>query len=135
MEIMKPTIAEALERFLEEHSTATGPKKFSRYREVVELLETYLNSHGAKRLTDAHLRKGPRQPHGDDARPFCSSFGPDQILPNVEGFIQSYLGQELGAGRELLRAGESVTRKLAGWLELEGYVRVGAAESSGERHA
>jgi hypothetical protein len=133
METMKPTIAEALERFLEEHSTATGPKKFSRYREVVELFATYLNGHGPKRLADAQLRTVPRQPNGDDARPFCSSFGPDQILPNVEGFIQSYLGQELRADRELLRAGESVTRRLAGWLALEGYVRVGAAERSGER--
>jgi hypothetical protein len=84
---------------------------------VVELLEVYLDRHGAEQLDEGQARRLAAA-----AQSFCRRFGADKILLGVEAFLGGYLVRDARADCELLRVARSVAQRLAEWLRHEDYL-------------
>ncbi len=84
---------------------------------------------------DAELFHRPFNAEGADHREFCDIFGPEHILPHVGEFLGYFMVRKVIAGRELLRAAGTVTKKLARWLTEKGYASAADAAEAAERGA
>lgn len=133
--IAKPTIDEALAEFLAEQRKRLGSKTFAQYDRVVGLLRSYLNNYAYSSLhgPDAKLYDELYEADGDAHREFCEVFGPEQILPNVGQFLSYFMVRKVFAGKGLLRASGTVTKKLATWLATRGYADAEEAKYAAER--
>jgi hypothetical protein len=133
----RPTIAVALEQFLDEQECRLSPKTAAQYRDVVELLQHHLNGYAYLSLDERDAKRFERLQHatGDAQREFCQIFGPEHILPNVGEFLGYFMVRKVIASRALLRAAGTVTKRLAAWLAEQGYVEAEAAELATERGA
>ena len=124
-----------LAEFLAEQRRRLSAETFSRYRDVVELLQHSLNDYAYTTLNEAdaqffdRLRKVP----GDADREFCDIFGPEHILPNVGEFLGYFMVRKVFAGSGLRRAAGTVTKVLARWLEERGYTNPEQARMAVER--
>ena len=134
----RPTIAVVLAQFLDEQEQRLAPKTVAQYRDVVELLQHYLNGYAYLALDALDAKRFERLQHatGDAQREFCQIFGPEHILPNVGEFLGYFMVRKVMAGQELLRASGTVTKKLAAWLHEQGYIserqRLEAVERGGD---
>jgi len=135
--IASPTIAEALAQFLAEQKQRLAPKTFAQYERVIELLQDSLNRYAYQSLDEAQseLFDGLYNAKGDDHREFCEIFGPEHILPNVGEFLGYFMVRKVIAGKDLLRAAGTVTKKLARWLADKGYAQPEEVEDAEERGA
>jgi len=135
--VTKPTIAVALAQFLAEQEQRLAPKSVAQYRDVVELLQHYLNDYAYASLDefDAKRYERLRGAARNTPREFCTIFGPEYILPNVGEFLGYFMIRKVMASRTLLRASGTVTKRLAAWLAKQGYVDAEAAELAKERGA
>lgn len=133
----RPTIAVALAQFLAEQEQRLAPKTITQYRDVVELLQHYLNDYAYALLDerDAERYERLRGVDGDTPREFCTIFGPEHILSHVGEFLGYFMIRKVMASRTLLRAAGTVTKQLAVWLAEQGYVDTEAAELAKERGA
>ena len=133
----RPTIAVVLAQFLTEQDQRLAPKTVAQYRDVVELLQHYLNGYAYASLDELDAKRFERLQHatGDIPREFCQIFGPEHILPNVGEFLGYFMIRKVMASRTLLRAAGTVTKRLAAWLAEQGYVEAEAAELAKERGA
>ena len=131
----RPTIAVVLAQFLAEQEQRLAPKTVAQYRDVVELLQHYLNGYAYLALDERDAKRFERLQHatGDVPREFCQIFGPEHILPNVGEFLGYFMIRKVMASRTLLRAAGTVTKRLAVWLAEQGYVDTEAAELAKER--
>lgn len=122
--IMKPTIAEVLAEFLEEQRPRLSPKTLARYRGVVELLQHCINREAYQTLSKSERKLFERyfNAQGEAHREFCEIFGPERILPEVHGFLSWFMIRKVVAGKDMLHAAGTVTKKLAAWLAEKGYV-------------
>ncbi len=135
--IAKPTIAEVLAQFLTDQHERLAPKTFAQYEHVVELLRQSLDGYAYEALDepDAKLFDRLYNAEGNEHREFCEIFGPAHILPNVGPFLNYFMVRKVIAGKDLLRAAGTVTKKLATWLVEKGYARVEEASDAAERGA
>jgi hypothetical protein len=135
--VTKPTIAVVLAQFLDEQEQRLAPKTVAQYRDVVELLQHYLNEYAYASLDqrDAKRYERLRGAVGGTPREFSTIFGPEHILPNVGEFLGYFMVRKVMASRALLRAAGTVTKRLAAWLAERGYVNAEAAELAKERGA
>lgn len=135
--IAKPTIAEVLAQFLTDQRERLAPKTFARYEHVVELLRQSLDGYAFQALDelDAKLFDRLYNAEGNEHREFCEIFGPEHILPNVGPFLNYFMVRKVFAGKDLLRAAGTVTKRLATWLAEKGYARVEDASDAAERGA
>jgi hypothetical protein len=133
----RPTIAVALEQFLDEQEQRLSPKTFAQYRDVVELLQHHLNGYAYLSLDelDAKRFERLRNAAGETPRDFCEIFGPEHILPNLGEFLGYFMVRKVIASRVLLRAAGTVTKRLAAWLAEQGYADAEEAGVATERGA
>jgi hypothetical protein len=132
-----PTIAVVLAQFLAEQEQRLAPKTVVQYRDVVELLQHYLNDYAYASLDerDAERYERLRSAVGEASREFCTIFGPEHILPHVGEFLGYFIIRKAMASRSLLRSAGTVTKRLAAWLAEHGYVEAKAAKLAKERGA
>jgi hypothetical protein len=137
MVMENPTIALVLAQFLAEQEWRLSPRTYAQYADVVELLQHCLNGYAYESLTGLDAERFDRlyNARGDDHREFCEIFGPEHILPNLEEFLGYFMVRKVVAGRGLLRAAGTVTKRLAVWLAEKGYVDLKQAGAAAERGA
>ena len=130
-----PTIANVLERFLEDQKARLSSSTFSQYRSIVQLLQHSINSYGPNRLDPADTKLWERHfnAKGEAHREFCEIFGPEHILPSVGEFLSWFMVRKIMAGKDMMRAAGTVTKKLARWLGDEGLAGAEAVEDANER--
>ncbi len=135
--IAKPTIAEVLAQFLADQRGRLAPATFSKYEDVVRLLEHSLNGYAYNSLSKAEEEFFDRlyEANGAEHREFCEVFGPEHILPNLGEFLDYFMIRKVIAGKETLRAAGTVTKKLAKWLAAKGHATAEDAEVAAERGA
>ena len=122
-------------QFLAEQQGRLAPKTFAQYQRVARLLQHSLNSYAYQSLdkSDSKLFDQLYAAKGSAHREFCDVFGPEHILPNVDEFLGYFMVRKVFAGKGLLRAAGTVTKKLARWLAKKGYVKAEEAEDAAER--
>jgi hypothetical protein len=132
---IKPTIADVLAQFLADQRKRLAPKTFARYEYVIELLQHCLDGYAHQSLDKADAKLFDRlfNAEGDEHREFCQIFGPEHILPNVGEFLDYFMIRKVIAGKELLRAAGTVTKKLAAWMAEKGYADAAEVEDAKER--
>lgn len=137
VEIAKPSIAEVLAQFLVDQRERLAPRTFVQYEHVVELLTQSLDGYAYQSLDelDAKLFDRLYNAEGNEHREFCEIFGPAHILPNVGPFLDYFMVRKVIAGKDLLRAAGTVTKRLVTWLVEKGYARVEDASDAAERGA
>jgi hypothetical protein len=135
--VMRPTIAVALAQFLAEQEQRLTPKTVAQYRDVIELLQHYLNDYAYASLDERETERYERLRGdvGDTGREFCTIFGPEHILLHVGEFLGYFMIRKVMASRTLLRAAGTVTKRLAAWLAEQGYADAEAAALAKERGA
>src|SRR6266496_1252116 len=133
----RPTVAVVLAQFLEEQEQRLTPKTVAQYRDVVELLQHYLNDYAYTSLDerDAERYERLRGAERSTPREFCTIFGPEHILPHVGEFLSYFMIRKVMASQTLLRAAGTVTKRLAAWLAEQGYAAAEVAELAKERGA
>ena len=122
-DIVNPTIREVLDLFLDEQRARLSRKTYSNYESVIHFLTVSLDNYGYISLDEADAKtfEKYRSPCEDDRRGFCEIFGPEHILPNVGEFLDYFMVRKVIAGKGLLKAAGTVTKKLAKWLGGHGY--------------
>jgi len=118
--IADPTISQVLERFLEDQSMRLSPSTMRKYRYIIESLKDCLNSYAYDSL-DEEESKLYDQLYAEEIE-FCDIFGSEKILPEISEFLGYYMVRKAAAGKDILRASGTVTKKLAKWLHAEGFV-------------
>lgn len=133
--IAKPTIGEVLEQFLADQRHRLAAKTFTHYEDVIRLLQHSLNGSAYQSLgkTESALFHRLFNAGGTEHREFCEIFGPEHILPNVGEFLGYFMVRKVAAGKDILRAAGTVTKKLARWLAEQGYVKAEDAAEGIER--
>lgn len=103
----------------------------------MELLRHSLNGYADQSLdkSDSKVFERHYDTKGSEHRESCDIFGPEHILPNVGEFLGYFMVRKVIAGKDLLRAAGTVTKKLAAWLAEKGYARAEEAEDAAERGA
>ena len=134
-QIAQPNIEQLLEQFLEDQASSLKPRTLARYRDVVQLLQHYLDGHayqsldkGESSLLDRHF-----EATGSNQRSFCRLFGADKITENLGGFLGYFMIRKVVAGEQLKRAAGTVSKKLAHWLEQRGLVDAASAREAAKR--
>lgn len=129
------TISQVLARFLDDQKARLAPRTFAQYRSAVELLQHSINTYGPNGLDKFDLKRWERasSAKGEERREFCDLFGPEHILPNIDEFLGWFMVRKVMAGKDLLRAAGTMTKKLAKWLAEQGYVEGEAVEHVVER--
>jgi hypothetical protein len=135
MMMTSPTIADVLDRFLDEQRARLAPRTFAQYREVIELLQHSMNNYAYQHLDEADGQRFEELAHGSGTASlaFCEIFGPEHILRNVNEFLTYFMVRKVMAGPSLGRAAGTVTKKLAQWLAENGYAGTQAAQVVAER--
>lgn len=118
LEPAEPNIRQVLDEFLEAQRRRLKPRTVSKYEHIVELLEHHLDDYAVADLDERerallHAAEA-RQP---DAPPrYCDLFGPDRIPAQVGMFLNYFMVRKVMAGKELMQAAGTVTRRLGSWL-------------------
>ncbi len=129
-----PTIAQIFKRFLEEQRARLSKRTYRSYEDVICLFRHSLDRYGHTGL-DADASKLFEELYGakgSEHREFCEIFGPEHVLPNLHEFLHYFMPRKVMAGKGLLRAAGTVTKKLARWLVQNGYVEADEGESAVE---
>lgn len=127
------TIDQALDAFLATQRARLSETTYRRYADVVELLRDSLNNHGYQALSQPEHRLWQEAYDAGEEGAFCALFGPDKIAAELGSFLGWFMVRKVMAGEDLLRAAGTVTKKLARWLEEQGYVDAEAAADAVER--
>lgn len=119
-----PTIVEVLGKFLAEQRARLKDRTFANYRDIVDLLRSYLNGYAYSYLSESEGDLFDRYFNADDEthREFCQLFGPEKIPENLGGFLGDFMVRKVIAGSDFKRAGGTVTRKLSRWLVERAYI-------------
>jgi len=135
-EVARPTIADVFAAFLKEQGARLSPRSLARYRQVIGLLRSSLDTYGYQNLSppEGQLFDGIYNAEGDAHRDFCEIFGPDKILPHLSEFLGYFMVRKVMCGHELKHAAGVVSRAVSGWLTDRGYVdRSEAKREASER--
>ena len=129
-----PTISKVLESFLVDQEQRLARKTLSHYRSVIQLLQHSLNSyaHNGLDATETALYERRCEAEGGKCLEFCDVFGPEHILGNLHEFLNYFMVRKVMAGKGLLKAAGTVTKKLAQWLHQKGYASADDAADARE---
>jgi hypothetical protein len=127
------TIDRALDDFLAAQRLRLSDKTYRRYADVVALLRDALNHYAHQGLSDAEQRRWQKAYDAGEEGAFCALFGPEKIAEELGSFLGWFMVRKVIAGEDLLRTAGTVTKKLARWLEEQGYVDAEAAADALER--
>jgi len=135
--IADPTIAAVFGKFLAEQRARLAARTFRKYEDVISLFTHSLDGYAYQWLDEEESALFHRlyDAKEDDHREFTEIFGPGHVLGNVDEFLGYFVPRKVMAGRELLRAAGTVTKKLAKWLAEKGYAESEQAEKAVERGA
>ena len=111
-----PTIEVALQEFLEEQSTRLSHNRAAAYRGIIEVLQRFLEGYWPGHTQDECDRITAA------GGSFCGTFCADDLLPAYGEFLGYYMTHKVIAGKETSRLAGTVTKKLAKWLVVKGYV-------------
>lgn len=109
------TIAQVLEEFLSDQEARLKPNTFAKYRNIIQLFQSYLESYWPGHDHDEYNRITSK------GGSFCGTFGPDEILGGYSEFLGYFMPQKVMCGKETMKAAGSVTKNLAKWLDEKGY--------------
>src|ERR1022692_1867938 len=129
METTKPTktISQVFEEFLADQKDRISAKTFSKYRSIMQLYESYLESYwpGHDGESSKITKAGGT---------YCSTFGPEDVTGGYSEFLVYFMPRKVMCGKETMQAAGTVTKKLAKWLAEKGYVEdtEDAQERAGE---
>lgn len=136
MEVARPTINEALAEFLAEQRERLSASTFRKYDDVVGLLRHSLDGYGHQWLSDGERAFWEKQwREVDESGSYCNTFGPEKIPENLGEFLGYFMVRKVMAGKDLLRAAGTVTKRLASWLEAKGYISPEDAAEARDRGA
>jgi hypothetical protein len=111
------TISQVFEEFLAEQKTRISEKTFLKYRSIIGLYKSYLESYWP-----GHNGKGEAAKITNAGGTFCGTFGPEAITSGYSEFLGYFMPRKVMCGRETMQAAGTVTKKLAKWLSENGYV-------------
>src|SRR6266545_5354321 len=127
------SIERALNDFLAEQRVRLADSSFRQYLQVVDLLCSSLNNYALDGLSERDRRLFTEAYDAGDEQAFCHLFGPEKIPEHLGSFLGYFMVRKVFAGRELLRASGTVTRRLVEWLEREGFIEAAVATAAVER--
>lgn len=127
------TIDRVLDDFLAAQRARLAPSTYRRYADIVALLRDSLDGYGHEALADDERRRLDQARDRGEEGAFCRLFGPEKITEGLGSFLGWFMVRKVMAGDDLLRAAGTVTKKLARWLEAQGYVDAEAAADAIER--
>jgi hypothetical protein len=130
------TIDVVLREFLDEHSTKLSVRTMRQYESVILLLTDCINGEGWNGIS--HIEKArvaERREDPDMEWNFCALFGPEYIVGCYGEFLGYFMVRKVVAGKELMRAAGTVTKKLAVWLAEKGYIAKAQAEEGAKTGA
>jgi hypothetical protein len=117
METTKPTksISQVFEEFLDDQKGRISPKTLSKYQNIVQLYEAYLESYwpGHDGEHDKITKAGGA---------YCSTFGPEDATVGYSEFLGYFMPRKVMCGKDTMQAAGTVTKKLAKWLAEKGYI-------------
>ncbi len=134
-----PSINDVLDEFLDEERARLSERTFRDYEDVIHLLRDSLNSYGhASLVGDETARFEEAFGDGateDDMSAFCRTFGPEKIPEHYYEFLSYFLIRKVMGSESLYRKAGTVTKKLATWLSVHGYVDEHLAADAAEMGA
>lgn len=132
-----PTIEQVFEEFLAEQQKRLKPKAFSKYEDVIDLLEHHLNGIGHEYLSkdEIALFEKHYNTEGEEHHEFCQLFGPEKILGSLGSFLSDFMVRKVLAREDFKRSAGTVVKKLSKWLAQKGYVSAAMAKGGVEEGA
>jgi hypothetical protein len=127
------SVERVLNDFLAEERVRLGDSGFRRCVQVVDLLCASLNNYAHDGLSRSERRVFMEAYDGGDEQAFCHLFGPEKIPEHLGSFLGYFMVRKVSAGRELLRAAGTVTRRLVEWLERNEFIDAAVAAVAVER--
>jgi hypothetical protein len=127
------SIEAVLNDFLAEERVRLADSGFRRCVQVVDLLCSSLNNYAHDGLSRSERRLFMEAYDAGDEQAFCHLFGPEKIPEHLGSFLGYFMVRKVFAGRELLRAAGTVTRRLVEWLERNEFVDADVAAVAVER--
>ena len=102
-QIAQPNLEQVLEQFLDDQARGLKPRTLARYRNVVQLLQHYLDGYGYQPLgkEESKFFDHHFEATGSNQRSFCQLFGADKITENLGGFLGYFMIRKVVAGEEV----------------------------------
>jgi hypothetical protein len=116
MPTKEKTIAQVLDEFLADQEAGLSAKTVSKYRSIISLYQSYLESYWPDHDTDYDrvTKQGGT---------YCGTFGPEDILSGYSEFLGYFMPHKVMCGKDTMKAAGTVTKKLAKWVAEKGYVQ------------
>jgi hypothetical protein len=109
------TISQVFDEFLADQEVRLKPKTLAKYRSIIDLFQSYLESYWPGHSHDEYSKVK------DEGGTFCDTFGPEEILSGYSEFLGYFIPHKVMCGKETMQAAGTVTKKLANWLAEKGY--------------
>ncbi|QDU59602.1 hypothetical protein Pan216_04330 [Planctomycetes bacterium Pan216] len=116
MQTSDKTISQVFDEFLSDQEDRLKPKTFAKYRSIIDLFESYLESYWPSHDQDEYKKIT------GNGGTFCGTFGPEEILGGYSEFLGYFMPHKVMCGKDTMQAAGTVTKKLAKWLAEKGYV-------------
>ena len=126
--VSHPSIDEVLTLFLKDQQKRLKSRTFNRYEEVIDLLRHCLNGHGYHELDSSSDVALYEKLYFQKNLEFCFIFGPEKIAYSLPNFLNYFMIRKVMASEALLQAAGVVAKKLAKWLEENGYIEKETAD-------
>src|SRR5258708_6500933 len=110
------TIANAISEFLAHEQQRLSLKRLSRYRQVLELFQIYLDGYWPGETQEEYKRVTELD------GTFCTWFGPERVLDGYSEFLGYYMGHKVYNSLETNGAAGTVMARFAEWLAERGYI-------------
>ncbi|MDD3827880.1 MAG: hypothetical protein PHY79_18090 [Anaerolineae bacterium] len=129
--LAEPNIDAVLEGFIVEQRERLKPATLRKYEYIVDLMRIHMNGYGSNHLSKREKRmyEALQNSRKMEEVDFCSVFGPEKIVDNLDEFLGYFIVRKVNASQEDLRSAGTVTKKLSRWLFDEGHI---SEESSRE---
>ena len=116
MPTAKKVISQAFAEFLADQEARLSSTTLAKYRNILGLFESYLESYWPGHGQDDYRRITAQ------GGTFCGTYGPEEILDGYAEFLGYFMPNKVLCGKETLKAAGTVTKALAKWLAEKGYV-------------
>ncbi|HBO46127.1 MAG TPA: hypothetical protein DD670_19825 [Planctomycetaceae bacterium] len=125
----KKVISKVFEEFLADQESRLSPRTVTKYRDILSLYESYLESYWP-----GQGEKDYRRITGKGGT-FCGTYGPEEILDGYSEFLGYFMPHKVDCGKETMKAAGTVTKALAKWLAEKGYATDTAAAQERAKEA
>lgn len=112
----KKVISQVFEEFLGAQEARLSSRTLSKYRDILSLFESYLESYWPGHDQDDYSRITGQ------GGTFCGTYGPEEILGGYSEFLGYFMPHKVVCGKDTMKAAGTVTKALAKWLAEKGYV-------------